>query len=143
MVRPFAGHQNENRRLVKENFNLHEMVAQLLGLLQSLARQKKLIILNDVETSLEIHQYYEPLKILIYNLLVRTGPGILYPSLRRANFPGEYNIYEEKNGYGRISATQKEWISLSTNYVQRLSADKGLAETEKISKLWAAHPELH
>src|SRR4030095_12090627 len=33
-------YQNENRRMVKENFNVYEMVDQVLGLLQSLARQK-------------------------------------------------------------------------------------------------------
>ena len=74
---------------------------------------------------------------------MRSGPGILYPWLRRADFPGEYNIYEEKNGFGRISAAQKEWISLSASYVQRLTAAKGLAEKDKVEKLWAAHPELH
>jgi GH25 family lysozyme M1 (1,4-beta-N-acetylmuramidase) len=82
-------------------------------------------------------------KILIYNLGVRSGPGILYPWLRRADFPGEYSIYEEKNGYGRISLTEKEWISLSAKYVQRISAGKSLRETEMLEKLWAAHPELH
>lgn len=33
-------YQNENRRLAKETFNLQEMVNQILGILQSLARQK-------------------------------------------------------------------------------------------------------
>jgi len=62
-------YQNENRRLAKETFNLHELVNQLLGILQSMARQKGLVIVNEVPASLEVHQYYEPLKILIYNLL--------------------------------------------------------------------------
>jgi signal transduction histidine kinase len=62
-------YQNENRRLVKEVFNVHEMVAQVLGILQSLAKQKSIIIENRIEKELELRQYYEPLKILIYNLL--------------------------------------------------------------------------
>lgn len=62
-------YQNENRRMGKETFNLYEMVSQVLGILQSLARQKNLVIINRVEPGLEIHQYYEPLKILVYNLL--------------------------------------------------------------------------
>lgn len=82
-------------------------------------------------------------KILIYNLSVRTGPGILYTWLRRADFPGEYGIYEEKNGFGRISATASEWINLSTNYVQRLESKEVLSESEMLSRLWAAHAELH
>jgi signal transduction histidine kinase len=62
-------YQNENRRMVKETFNLHEMVEQVLGILQSLARQKNLQVKNGVKEALMVHQYYEPLKILIYNLL--------------------------------------------------------------------------
>jgi len=60
-------------------------------------------------------------KILINNLLVRNGPGITYNRLRRADFPAEYDIYQEKNGYGRISQTLSEWISLNPEYVQKLS----------------------
>lgn len=88
-------------------------------------------------------------KILIYNLTVRTGPGTLYPRLRRADFPGEYNIYEEKNGFGRIHATTSEWLSLSPEYVQRISNPVvtlpvvTIPDAEKLARLWAAHPELH
>ena len=62
-------YQNENRRMAKETFNLNELVNQVLGILQSLARQKSLIIENKVDIGMEVHQYYEPLKILVYNLL--------------------------------------------------------------------------
>lgn len=62
-------YQNENRRMVKETFNLYEMVGQVLGILQSMAKQKKLQIENRVSEGQVVYQYYEPLKILIYNLL--------------------------------------------------------------------------
>lgn len=82
-------YQNENRRLVKENFNLHEMVGQVLGILQSLARQKKLLIENRVDESTEIQQYYEPLKILVYNLLTNaihfTEKGTITVSAQKIN----------------------------------------------------------
>ena len=108
-------YQNENRRLVKENFNLHEMVTQLLGLLQSLARQKKLIILNNVDPALEIHQYYEPLKILIYNLLTNaihfTEKGAIIVSAAKDN--------------GHISVSVKdEGIGMSPEQIQRLMAEE-------------------
>jgi len=87
------------------------------------------------------------IKILIYNLTVRTGPGVLYPRLRRADFPGEYNIYEEKNGFGRISDIKSEWLSLSPDYVQKITTPTPppaeLTDAEKLARLWAAHPELH
>jgi signal transduction histidine kinase len=62
-------YQNENRRMTKEIFSLHEMVKQVLGILNSLAHQKNLLIVNDINPELTIYQYYEPLKILVYNLL--------------------------------------------------------------------------
>jgi len=85
-------------------------------------------------------------KILVYNLTVRTGPGVLYPRLRRADFPGEYSIYEEKNGFGRISDVKSEWLSLSADYVQKITTTPPaveLTDAEKLARLWAAHPELH
>jgi signal transduction histidine kinase len=62
-------YQNENRRLAKETFNVYELVNQVLGVLNSLARQKNLTLVNDVSKTLEVRQFFEPLKILIYNLL--------------------------------------------------------------------------
>jgi signal transduction histidine kinase/ligand-binding sensor domain-containing protein len=62
-------YQNENRRMTKEIFSLHEMVKQVLGILNSLAHQKNLRIVNDINPELTIYQFYEPLKILVYNLL--------------------------------------------------------------------------
>ncbi len=82
-------------------------------------------------------------KVLIYNLLVRSGPGMLYTRLRRANFPGEYSIFEEKNGYGRISEWKAEWISMSPDYVQKIGTKPEPTDAEKLSKLWTAHPDLH
>ncbi len=62
-------YQNENRRLAKEKFIVYDLVNQVLSILKSLAKQKGLQLINNIDTNLEIYQYYEPLKILIYNLL--------------------------------------------------------------------------
>lgn len=62
-------YQNENRRMTKETFSIHELVKQVLGILNSLAHQKNLRIVNEIDTALTINQFYEPLKILVYNLL--------------------------------------------------------------------------
>jgi signal transduction histidine kinase len=62
-------YQNENRQLVKEILPLHNLVNQVLGVLQSLARQKKLNLVNAVNKDLTLFQYLEPLKILVYNLV--------------------------------------------------------------------------
>ncbi len=62
-------YQNENRRMVKESFNVHELTNQVFSILKSLAKQKNIQLMNNVDVDLQVHQYYEPLKILIYNLL--------------------------------------------------------------------------
>ena len=62
-------YQNENRRMTKEAFPIHELVKQVLGILNSLAHQKNLRIANEIDPELTIYQFYEPLKILVYNLL--------------------------------------------------------------------------
>lgn len=62
-------YQTENRRLVKESFNLHELVNQSLSVLQSLAKQKHIAIHNEVPIDTVVWQCLEPLKILVYNLV--------------------------------------------------------------------------
>ncbi|MEI7736659.1 MAG: ATP-binding protein, partial [Ferruginibacter sp.] len=61
-------YQNENRRLAKEQFNLYELVNQVLGVLNSLAKQKQIRLLNNISQHQMMYQYFEPLKILVYNL---------------------------------------------------------------------------
>ncbi len=78
-------------------------------------------------------------KVLIKDLLIRSGPGQLYPVVKRYA-SGEYNILEEKNNYGRIGVGQ--WISLDPSLVEKLDSS-GLSESDKLNKLWEAHPELH
>ena len=68
-------YQTENRRLVKEQFDLHELVNQSLSVLQSLAKQKQIQIDNTIPIGTMIWQYLEPLKILVYNLV--TMPSTL------------------------------------------------------------------
>lgn len=82
--------------------------------------------------------------VLIKDLLVRNGPGKTYNRLRRADYPGVYSIYQEKNGYGRISPSLSEWISLDPAYVKKVGgAGVELTDAEKLARLWKAHPELH
>ena len=107
-------YQNENRRMAKETFNLNEMVGQVLGLLQSLAKQKKLFIENSVSPGMMIHQYYEPLKILIYNLLTNaihfTEKGSIIVSAVQEN---EHIIVSVKD----------EGAGMTPEQIQRLMAD--------------------
>lgn len=62
-------YQNEHRRLVKEDFNVAEMVTQVFGVLNSLAKKKQIKLVNDVDSRIVIHQFFEPLKISVYNMV--------------------------------------------------------------------------
>lgn len=55
-------------------------------------------------------------RVTIPNLLIRGGAGASYPVVKRYA-SGEYDVFEEKNGYGRINGG---WISLA--YTERLGA---------------------
>ncbi|MBK7558739.1 MAG: hypothetical protein IPI54_10885 [Chitinophagaceae bacterium] len=50
-------YQNENRRLTKETFNVHELVNQVLGVLNSLANQKKLKLINKTDHNLKFTSF--------------------------------------------------------------------------------------
>lgn len=62
-------YQNENRRLVKEQFHLQDILNQVFSILNSMAHQKNLTLVSNVDAGLQVVQYFEPLKILIYNLV--------------------------------------------------------------------------
>lgn len=108
-------YQNENRRMLKEKFNIHEMVNQVLGILQSLARQKNLIISNETDPSTEIVQYYEPLKILLYNLLTN--------SIRYTD-KGSIRVNARYDGSSVILSVTDEGIGMSAEQVQKLLGEE-------------------
>lgn len=108
-------YQNENRRLVKETFNLHEMVEQVFGILQSLAKQKNLAINNKVDAGLQVYQYYEPLKILAYNLLTN---AIHFAET------GTIEVTARKENGDIIFAVKDEGIGMTPEQIQRLMADE-------------------
>jgi K+-sensing histidine kinase KdpD len=62
-------YQNENRRMAKDNFNVHELVNRVVGVLHSFAKQKQVNMVNETDEGLLIQQYAEPLSVIIYNLV--------------------------------------------------------------------------
>lgn len=104
-------YQNENRRLTKETFNLNEMVGQVFGILQSLAKQKNLSLENNIDAGLEVHQYYEPLKILVYNLLTN---AIHFTE------KGAVIVSSARTGNLVTLLVKDEGIGMSAEQVQRL-----------------------
>lgn len=108
-------YQNENRRMVKENFDLREMVNQVFGILQSLARQKDLLIRNEVPADLQVYQYYEPVKILVYNLMTN---AIHFTE------KGSIIVTAVKENGSVIVAVKDEGIGMTPEQIQRLMAEE-------------------
>ncbi len=116
-------YQNENRRLAKETFNLHELVNQVLGVLHSLAKQKGLILENKVDEGSQIHQFFEPLKILVYNLLTNA-----------INFSEKGSIIvnaEQKNDTVRISVSD-EGVGMTPEQIKNIMADQFIISSANI-----------
>ncbi len=108
-------YKNEDRRMAKESFNLHALVMQLTGIFNAMARQKQISLINDIGEQVTLFQYIEPVKIVLYNLILN---GI--------NFTSE--------GYVRVSSTSgKEGVAL-------LIEDTGVGmTTEQINSIMGDH----
>ncbi len=74
-------YQQENRRLHRERFNVYAVVNQSVSVLASMAKQKGIRFSNTIDPSLTLFQYFEPMKILVYNLVANA-----------INFSGEGSI---------------------------------------------------
>jgi len=74
-------YQNEKKILKKDIFNVSEMVEQVFSILQSTARQKNITLLNEVDKQIQLRQFYEPAKIVLYNLCLNainfTDKGVI------------------------------------------------------------------
>jgi signal transduction histidine kinase len=118
-------YQNENRRLMKENFNLHELVNLVISVLKSLAKQKQNELVNNVDEKMIIHQYFEPMRIVIYNLVSNA-----------INFTDQGRIIissKNENGKTTISISD-EGMGMTTEQIQNILADKFIISSVNIDK---------
>lgn len=116
-------YQNENRLLAKEYFNLHDMVNQVLGVLHSLAKQKNLALVNTVDDTLQVYQFFEPLKILVYNLLTNA-----------INFSekGNITIEAEPSGEQLVISITDEGVGMTTEQIKNIMADQFIISSANI-----------
>jgi len=108
-------YRNEDRRMAKESFSLRELVTQLFSIFNVMARQKQIRLINDVDQGLVLFQLIEPVKIVLYNLILN---GI--------NFTSE----------GHISVSS----STARDHITLLIEDTGVGMTrEQITNIMADH----
>jgi signal transduction histidine kinase len=116
-------YQNENRRTVKENINLHEKVNKVLDILKPLAHQKQQHLLNNVDDRLLLYQYAEPLRILIYNLVMNA-----------INFTEKGNIVisnRQEPGYVTISV-KDEGMGMTSEQISNILSDPVVVTTARL-----------
>lgn len=116
-------YQNENRRLMKETFRLHEVTNQVLGVLQSLANQKKIGLINQTNPDIAVYQYQEPLKILLYNLVSNA-----------INFSEHGNITISNSMENEMLIVQvaDEGVGMTPEQIQNIMADQFIVSSANI-----------
>jgi signal transduction histidine kinase len=65
-------YQNPNERMQKEEFDLHQLTAMVFGVLQFPAKLKNTQLQNNVPDNFVVYQFMEPLRVLIYNLVLNS-----------------------------------------------------------------------
>jgi signal transduction histidine kinase len=62
-------YKNDNDWLEKQPINLHLLIEEVSGILGPLANQQGVKLINEVPETVELNEYLDPLKIVLYNLL--------------------------------------------------------------------------
>jgi len=116
-------YQNENRRLVKEQFYLQDMLNQVFSILNSMAHQKNLQLISHIDPALQIIQYFEPLKILIYNLVTN---AIHFSD------NGSVIINARETEKKIIISVSDEGIGMTADQIKNILADKFIVSSANI-----------
>lgn len=95
-------YRNDERRLAKESFSLHQLTAQLFGIFNWMAKQKQVRLINLVDEKLLLYQFIDPVKVVLYNLLLNginfTPEGYIQVSSSRG--PTGVSIIIQDTGVG-------------------------------------------
>ena len=107
-------YRNEDRRLAKENFDLHELADRVFAVLGALARQKEIRLINSVDQGLTVYQYIEPVKIVLYNLVLN---GINFTT------SGYIRIGSEYTREGIFLRIQDTGVGMTPEQINNIMAD--------------------
>ncbi len=116
-------YQNPNQRMQKEEFDLHQVVELLLGVLQIPAKMKNTLLKNEVPPHFVVYQYMEPLRVLVYNL-----------ALNSVNFTrdGTINVSARFEGNMAIIQVKDTGLGMTTGQIENLMSDDRIIPSPNI-----------
>lgn len=108
-------YQNDKRKLVKEHFNLHELVDQAFHLSGIIAKQKGIYLTNNVAENFICYQYYEPIQVIIYNL-----------TMNAINFmdKGHITVLSKNLNKGLFIIVKDEGFGMTRQQIDNLLSDE-------------------
>ncbi len=113
-------YQNKNRKLVKENIHLHEIVEEVFSILRPLAKEKGIFLTNNIDQGDVIEQYFEPLKVILYNLV-----------LNAINFMvgGHIHIVSKNLKTGLLIEVKDEGLGMTQQQIDNLLSEQTFIST--------------
>jgi len=116
-------YQNENRQLGKEEVHLHEMVRNIFSILNGMARQKNIFLTNEVPEDFTIRQYAEPLRIILYNLVVNA-----------LNFmeKGHITIVAKQLRNGMLIEVKDQGFGMTKEQINNILADQFIVSSTNV-----------
>src|SRR6185369_11209859 len=118
-------YRNEERRLVKESFNLHLLVRQLFSLFNSMAKQKQIRLINQVDEQLTLFQFMEPVKIVLYNLVLN---GINFSS------EGHIVVSSEPAPEGIALIVEDTGVGMTQEQINNIMADHFIISSANVDR---------
>ena len=118
-------YKNEDRRLTKESFNLHQLVTGLFGLFNAMARQKQIRLINEVEEELTLYQFIEPVRIVVYNLVLN---GINFTS------EGHILVSSSPSPEGIILSITDTGVGMTQEQINNIMADHFIISSANVDR---------
>jgi signal transduction histidine kinase len=107
-------YRNDERRLAKESFSLHQLTAQLFGIFNWMAKQKQIRLINSVEERLQLYQFIDPVKVVLYNLLLN---GINFTP------EGYIQVSSSRSQEGVMIVIQDTGVGMTQDQINNIMAD--------------------
>ncbi|MBN8670239.1 MAG: HAMP domain-containing histidine kinase [Chitinophagales bacterium] len=116
-------YQNENRQLGREEVRLNEMVRNIFSILNGMAKQKNIFLSNEVPEDFAIRQYAEPLRIILYNLVVNA-----------LNFmeKGHITIVAKQLRNGMLIEVKDQGFGMTKEQINNILADQFIVSSANV-----------